>query len=85
MQIDRPGEDVDLQVIRPHPRVVAEGLPSTRPLFAGADRRNVQGWTLLIDDGGLVEQALDDHDVLKHYGNGTAQVQVFGRTVASIS
>jgi hypothetical protein len=70
----RPGGVVlDLQVIRPNPRVEAEGrfvceMDGT-PLFVMADAA-VAAVEALVATGRLVEEAVDDHDVLKHYLGG---------------
>ena len=69
---------LDLQVIRPHPRVEVDGqvlcVADGGPLFTSADaaRAAVES---LIAEGLLVEEAVDDHDVLKHYGSGAALVE----------
>ncbi len=66
---------LDLQVIRPHPRVETEGrivyVADGGPLFVGADTARA-AVDLLIDEGLLLEESFDDHDVLKHYMNGIA-------------
>jgi hypothetical protein len=64
---------LDLQVIRPHPRIESEGrlvyVADGSPLFkgVGAARAAVD---LLIAEGLLVEDAVDDHDVHNHYDSG---------------
>lgn len=64
---------LDLQVIRPNPtvevggRVVCE-IDGT-PLFRSADAA-VAAIDALAAAGRLVEQAVDDHDVCKHYQDG---------------
>jgi hypothetical protein len=69
---------LDLQVIRPHPRVETDGRPlcvaDGDPLFAGADAARA-AVDLLIAEGLLEEQTVDDHDVLTHYENGAALVE----------
>jgi len=69
---------LDLQVIRPHPRVEAEGrlvyVADGSPLFEGADAARA-AVDLFVDEGLLVEEAVDDHDMLKHYENGADLVQ----------
>lgn len=70
----RPGGVVlDLQVIRPDPRVEVDGQLVCEihgePLFAQADAATA-AVDALVTAGRLVEQAVDDHDVLKHYANG---------------
>lgn len=68
---------LDLQVIRPHPRVEIGGCLLCRadgsPLFAGADAAR-DAVDLLIAERLLIEEAFDDHDVLKHYVDGVALV-----------
>lgn len=74
----RDGTLLDLQVIRPHPRVEAEGrivyVADASPLFEGADAARA-AVDLLIDQRLLVEEAIDDHDVLKHHANGANLVE----------
>src|SRR5262249_32450345 len=64
---------LDLQVIRPHPRIEAEGravyIADGSPLFERADAARA-AVDLLISEGRLVEDAVDDHEVVKHYDNG---------------
>lgn len=72
------GTVLDLQATRPNARVECDGRLVCEvdggPLFAGADaaRRAVDH---LIADGVLVEEAVDEHDVLKHYLDGVALVE----------
>jgi len=72
------GMVLDLQVIPPHPRVEADGQVLCEAdgswLFAGADAARA-AVDLLIAEGRLVEEAVDDHDVLKHYPSGAALVE----------
>ena len=74
----RDGILLDLQVIRPHPRVETEGrlvyVADGSPLFEGADAARA-AVDLLIDERLLVEEAADDHDVLKHHVNGANLVE----------
>ncbi len=64
---------LDLQVIRPNPQVELDGVVvceiDGEPLFEWADAA-----TASIDAraaaGDLVEEAVDDHDVRKHYPDG---------------
>ena len=70
----RPGGLVlDLQVIRPDPRVECDGRLlceiDGRPLFRLADAA-AAAVDALIAEGGLVEEAVDDHDVRKHFRTG---------------
>jgi len=67
------GVVLDLQVIRPNPRVeCGDSLVCEidgEPLFRQADAA-----TAAVDDlirrGVLAEEAVDEHDVLKHYSDG---------------
>ena len=69
---------LDLQVIRPDPYVEVDGLVVARidgeALFAWADAA-----TAAVDDriaaGELVEEAIDDHEVRKHYSDGAELVE----------
>lgn len=69
---------LDLQVIRPHPRVEADGRvlceADGSPLFAKADAARA-AVDLLIAERLLAEEAVDDHDVLRHYESGAALVE----------
>jgi hypothetical protein len=70
----RPGGLVlDLQVIRPNPVVESDGQMvceiDGEPLFRGADAATT-AIDALVRTGRLVQQAVDDHDVRKHYTNG---------------
>lgn len=71
---------LDLQVIRPNPRVESDGRVVCEidgsPLFVGADAAR-GAVDLLMDEQLLVEEAVDDHDVLKHYDTGAALVDDF--------
>ena len=72
---------LDLQVIRPHPLVEVDGRVLCEidgsPLFAGADAARA-AVDLLVAERLLHEEAVDDHDVLKHYDDGSALVDDFG-------
>jgi hypothetical protein len=74
------GHVLDLQVIRPNPtaemdeRVICE--IDGAPLFRTADAATAAIDTLVCT-GRLVEQAIDDHDVRKHYANGAELVADF--------
>ena len=77
----RPGGVVlDLQVIRPNPTVEVEGRVMCaidgEPLFRMADAATA-AVDALIRAGRLLEQAVDDHDVRKHYDNGADLVGDF--------
>ena len=71
---------VDLQVIRPNPRVEVDDQPlyeiEGEPLFRLADAA-VAAVDAAIADGGLREEAVDDHDVRKHYRTGADLVADF--------
>lgn len=64
---------LDLQVIRPDPFVELDGKVVARidgePLFAWADEATA-AVEARIAAGDLVEEAVDDHDVRKHYSDG---------------
>jgi hypothetical protein len=80
----RPGGAIlDLQVIRPNPRVELGGELMCeidgRPLFEKADAA-VDAVDALVRSGRLIQEAIDDHDVLKHYPNGTDLVDDFKDT-----
>ena len=74
------GTILDLQVIRPNPRVeVGDRLVCEidgEPLFRRADAATA-AVDALIGQGRLVELALDDHDVRKHYPDGADLVDDF--------
>jgi hypothetical protein len=77
----RPGGLVfDLQVIRPNPRVELDGQASYEidgePLFRKADAATA-AVDALTASGRLVEHAIDDHDVRKHYRTGADLVDDF--------
>jgi hypothetical protein len=74
------GTVLDLQVIRPSPRVeVAERLVCEvdgSPLFRRADAATA-AIDSLIAAGRLVEEAVDDHDVRTQFPNGSELVADF--------
>lgn len=74
------GVVLDLQVIRPNPRVETDGRVVCEiegdTLFRKADAATA-AVDALVASGALVEQAVDDHDVLKHYKTGSALVDDF--------
>ena len=77
----RPGGLVlDLQVIRPNPVVEADGEELSEvdgePLFALADAARA-AVDAAVAVGTLVEEAVDDHDVRKHYPNGPDVIDDF--------
>src|SRR5213083_11891 len=70
----KPGGLVlDLQVIRPDPRVEVNGRLvceiDGQPLFRLADAA-AAAVDAAIAEGRLLEEAVDDHDVRKHYRTG---------------
>ena len=71
---------LDLQVIRPHPLVEVDGTVLCEidgsSLFVGADAAQA-AVDLLVAEQLLEEEAVDDHDVRKHYVNGAALVAAF--------
>lgn len=71
---------LDLQVIRPNPTAEVDGRVvceiDGEPLFLKADAATA-AVDALIRAGQLVEQAIDDHDVRKHYANGAELVDDF--------
>jgi hypothetical protein len=80
----RPGGRIlDLQVIRPDPYVELDRRVIARidgaPLFAWADAA-VSAIDARIAAGDLVEEAVDDHDVRKHYSNGVELVDDVARS-----
>ena len=74
------GHVLDLQVIRPNPtaemdeRVICE--IDGEPLFRTADTATA-AIDRLIRTERLLEQAIDDHDVRKHYPSGAELVEDF--------
>jgi hypothetical protein len=77
----KPGGLVlDLQVIRPNPIVEVDGQAvceiDGEPLFRSADAAT-DAVEALVSTRQLVEQAVDDHDVRKHYDNGAQLVDDF--------
>jgi hypothetical protein len=71
---------LDLQVIRPDPRVEADGRLvceiDGRPLFRLADAA-AAAVDRLVAAGTLSEEACDDHDVRKHFRSGADLVGDF--------
>ena len=69
---------LDLQVIRPDPRVVLNGHVVAEidgePLFRWADAATA-AIDARIAAGDLVEEAVDDHEVCKHYSDGAELVE----------
>ena len=81
------GIALDLQVIRPHPLVEVDGRVLCEidgsPLFVGADAA-CAAVDLLVGEQLLEEEAVDDHDVLKHYETGAALVDDFASSERTI-
>ena len=77
------GVVLDLQVIRPNPRVEADGRficeLDGEPLFAKADAA-AAAVDAAVAAGRLIEEAVDDHDVLKQYANGADLVDDWKRS-----
>jgi hypothetical protein len=81
MNAVRPGGLVlDLQVVRPNPAVESGSAIvceiDGEPLFQSADAATA-AVDAAITDGRLVEEAVDDHDVRKHYPEGADLVDDF--------
>jgi hypothetical protein len=74
------GVMLDLQVIRPHPVVEVDGAVVCEidggPLLETADAA-AAAVDELVAAGLLVEEAVDDHDVRKHYSTGATLVEDF--------
>jgi hypothetical protein len=74
---------LDLQVIRPNPvvEVVQRFICELdgEPLFVKADAA-VAAVDAAVAAGQLIEEAVDDHDVLKHYANGADLVDDWKRS-----
>lgn len=74
---------LDLQVIRPNPRVEVGGRficeLDGEPLFAKADAA-AAAVDAAVTAGQLIEEAVDDHDVLKHYADGADLVDDWNRS-----
>jgi hypothetical protein len=81
------GAILDLQVIRPNPRVergdelICE--IDGRPLFEKADAA-ANAVDAMVRSGRLIQDAIDDHDVRKHYPNGSDLVDDFKDTARRI-
>jgi hypothetical protein len=71
--VEPGGLVLDLQVIRPNPTVETDGRfvceIDGEPLFRAADAATA-AIDALVRGRELVEQAVDDHDVRKHYASG---------------
>jgi hypothetical protein len=80
----KPGGLVlDLQVIRPNPRAEVDGQVicelDGEPLFRKADAATA-ALDALVASGRLIQEAVDDHDVLKHYANGADLIAFMARS-----
>jgi len=71
---------LDLQVIRPNPIVEAGAIGlceiDGEPLFEWADAATA-AIDASIAGGDLIEEAVDDHDVRKHYADGADLIDDF--------
>jgi hypothetical protein len=71
------GVVLDLQVIRPDPRIEADGRfvceIDGEPLFVWADAARA-AVDAAVASGRLVDEAVDDHDVRSHYDDGAELV-----------
>jgi hypothetical protein len=78
--VEPGGLVLDLQVIRPNPVVEAGGVTlceiDGEPLFALADAATA-AVDAAVAAGRLVEEAVDDHDVRKHYRDGADLIDDF--------
>jgi len=76
------GVVLDLQVIRPNPHIEVGGRficeLDGEPLFAKADAA-AAAVDAAVAAGQLIEEAVDDHDVLKHYADGADLVDDWKR------
>lgn len=74
---------LDLQVIRPNPCVELDGQVicefDGEPLFRKADAATAAVDALVASDR-LIQEAVDDHDVLKHYANGADLIAFMARS-----
>ena len=77
------GVVLDLQVIRPNPHIEVGGRSicelDGEPLFAKADAA-AAAVDAAVAAGQLIEEAVDDHDVLKHYADGVDLVDDWKRS-----
>lgn len=81
------GQILDLQVIRPDPFVELDGRALARidgaALFAWADAA-VAAIDAGIAAGDLLEEAVDDHEVRKHYSDGSELVEDVAQSKRSL-
>jgi len=72
--VEADGIVLDLQVIRPKPRVESDGRVVcefvAKELLRKADAA-AAAVDALVAQGRLVEEAVDDHDVLQHFDHGS--------------
>jgi hypothetical protein len=78
---------LDLQVIRPDPVVEIDGQAVCEidgsPLFVTADAA-AAAVDAMLAAGLLAEEAVDDHEVLKHYSSGTELVDDFESSIRDL-
>jgi hypothetical protein len=78
---------LDLQVIRPNPTVEVDGKHvceiDGEPLFRKADAATA-AVDALVAFKRLIEQAIDDHDVRKHYSSGPELIDDFANKERSL-
>jgi len=71
---------LDLQVIRPQPVVEIDGnvvcVVDAEPLFRKADAA-VAAIDAAVEAGSVMDEAVDDHDVLKHFATGRDPIADF--------
>ncbi len=81
------GVILDLQVIRPDPKVEVDGRAvceiDGEPLFRMADAATA-AVDARIAAGDLVEEAVDDHDVRKHYSDGAELVEDIAQSIRDL-
>lgn len=74
------GVILDLQVIRPNPTIEIDGEVvdeiDSEWLLRSADAA-AGAIDTLVESGALIDQAIDDHDVHKHYANGLEVIDDF--------
>jgi len=82
------GVILDLQVIRPDPKVEVDGRAvceiDGEPLFRMADAATA-AVDARIAAGDLVEEAVDDHDVRKHYSDGAELVEDIAQSIRDLA
>jgi hypothetical protein len=88
IEATRPGGRIlDLQVIRPDPVIELDGRPISHidgePLFLWADAA-VAAIDARIATGDLTEEAVDNHDVRKHYSDGADLVDDVAQSKRSL-